>query len=317
MKTDKVACVYLFLCVMAYLGFALPLIPIGAEDIRMANVFSIDEADIAAEVRRLFGEGVLTPPSFKYGGLFYYIPLFALKLRGVAGEVTDRLLILTLRAFCTAAGVGCLWLTYRIGHLVFHPTAGVIGAFLVLTTPVFLRWSVEMHPDLPQLLWLLWALYCCCRLCRGFRLKWAVLASLFAGLAFGTKYAGGFLLPVIALAVLLPADSGDLSLRTGLRRLRDRRYLIGLGAIPAVFVLAFAATNPYAVLHFEGFRESLLAEKGIMDFGHTFRADTGGAAWLFGLSRPVAGCKDVFWGRGKPRGQDRGHREVWRCLCDR
>ena len=279
-EAEDRANIYMFLCFLLYLGFALPLIPVAADDIRMVNVFSIDEADIAAEVLRLYHAGFLEAPSFKYGGVFYYVPLLILKLWGVFGAVTDRLVILTLRTFCTVAGAGCLWLTYRIGCLVFDRVSGLMGVFLLLVSPTFLRWSVESHPDLPQLFWLLWSLLCCCGLCRAFSAKDVVLASAFAGLAFGTKYSGVFLLPVIALALLLPDEKGAMSFRVGVERLRQGRYWVWLAMVAVVFVVVFGMSNPYVLMRFDAFRESLLAEKAIMDFGHTFRADTRGVLWL-------------------------------------
>ena len=273
----------LVVCVAPYLGFALPLIPAAADDIRMADVFSVDEAGAAAVVRYLCRAGTLELHTFSYGGGFYYAPLLALKCWGlVGGEATDRAVILTMRGICTAAGIGCLWLTFRIGHLAFGRIAGLVGAFTLASTPTFLRWSVESHPDLPQLFWMLWALLCCCRLCRAFDLKQVALAACFAGLAAGTKYAGVFLSPLIALAALLPAD-GALSLRSGIRRLRERRYLTALILIPAVLGAAFALTNPYAFVHFETFRGDVLFEREHLSFGHMFRADAAGFGWLFGL----------------------------------
>ncbi len=321
-EAEKTALLCLPLCFLLYLGFALPLIPVAVDDIRMANVFSIDEADIAAEVRRLYRAGFLEAPSFKYGGFFYYLPLLTLKLWGLFGAVTDRLIILTLRTFCTVAGAGCLWLTYRIGCIVFDRMSGLIGVFLLLVSPIFLRWSVESHPDLPQLFWLLWGLLCCCRLCRMFSVKDVVLASVFAGLAFGTKYSGVFLLPVIALGVLLPDEAGGLSLRVGVERLRQGRYWVWLVMIPVVFVLAFGVTNPYALMRFDAFRESLLAEKAIMDFGHTFRADTRGVLWLemlwglMGYAHAAVFAVYVLWGgwsvvKDRRLSADRGLLLVW------
>ncbi len=320
-RAERVALLCTCLCFLLYLGFTLPLIPVAADDIRMAGVFSLDESVAAQVVRYLYRAGSPAPPSFKYGGGFYYAPLAAAALWGIVGETTDRVFVLALRIFCTVAGMGCLWLTYRIGCSAFDRVTGLVGMFLLCVTPTFLRWSVEGHPDLPQLFWVLGALYCCCLLCRTFRLKWAVLASLFAGLAFGTKYAAGFLLPVVALAVLLPAN-GDLSLRTGLGRLRDRRYLLALGAIPVAFAAGFAVVNPYALARFGGFVESLLAEMEIMRFGHSLRADTRSTLWL-GMFAAIpgkanrvvlAGCLVAgAWGVLKSRrlAADRGVLLIW------
>ncbi len=284
--------ILLAVCFVIYVGFVLPLVPLGSDDIRVVSVFSIDEADIQAAVGILHKKGFLEKPSFKYGGLYYYLPVAFLKLYGILGEVTDRVVIMVLRGFGAISGVGCLWMVYRIGSVTFGQVAGLIGTFILLVTPVFLRWSVEAHPDLPQLFWILCALYAGCRICEGIRPKWIVLASLFSGLAFGTKYAGIFLLPAVYAAVLLPSKDGALSLKTATLRLRQRQVLVYLGLVPVVFVLVFAVTNPFSVIFFEEFTDSLMAEKKIMEFGHTLRADTRGFLWFSslagGLGRPHA-----------------------------
>ena len=281
---------FLALCAALYLGFALPLIPVAADDIRMADVFSVDEAGAAAVVRHLYRAGTLQLLGFSYGGLFYYVPLAALKVwGGLGGTVSDHVVIVAMRAICAIAGMGCVWLTCRIGCLVFGRFAGVTGAILLMVTPTFLRWSVESHPDLPQLFWVLLALYGCCRLCGGFSRKWVVLASTSAGLAFGTKYSGIFLLPVIVLAVLLPEAGGALDFREGLRRLGKRPYRVALALVAVVFAAVFALTNPYALLRFGTFWADVQFEKTHLSLGHTFLVDRAGLSWLIGLGSMIGG----------------------------
>ena len=272
------------LCLLLYLGYCVSLIPVAADDIRMVSVFSLDESAAAQVIQRLYRTVSLDVPSFKYGGGFYYPVLAAAVLWDVVGSVSDRFIVIAMRAFGTLAGVGCLWLTYRLGRSVFGHATGVLGTILLAMTPTFLRWSVEGHPDLPQLFWILCCLHCCLVLCQALRFKYVLLASLFAGLAFGTKYAGVFLLPVIAAATLLPAPDGHLSIRTGLDRLRCRTTLVALGAIPVLFLAGFVAFNPYAPIRFGEFVQSLATEQQIMAFGHTSRVEAGGVAWLWLLA---------------------------------
>jgi 4-amino-4-deoxy-L-arabinose transferase-like glycosyltransferase len=276
------------LCLLLYLGYCVPLIPVAADDVRMAGVFSLDESATAQVIQRMHGSGSLDVPSFKYGGGFYYPVLAAAFLWDIAGAVTERFILLAMRGLGTLAGLGCLWLTYRLGCVVSTRLVGLVGALLLGMTPTFLRWSVEGHPDLPQLFWILCCLTCCVAMCRGLSLKQTMLASIFAGLAFGTKYAGGFLLPVIAASALLPSADGHFSLRTGLDRLRNRTALIALGSIPAFFIVGFAVTNPFALARLGEFIHSLEVEREIMAFGHTSRVDVGGLAWLW-LLADVAG----------------------------
>ena len=82
-RAEKGALVCLGACLLLYSGFALPLVPVASDDIRMAGVFSLDEAAIADVVRHLYRKGFSEPPSYKYGALSYYVPLVLLKAWGL------------------------------------------------------------------------------------------------------------------------------------------------------------------------------------------------------------------------------------------
>ena len=73
-KEERVAFAFLVFCFLVYLGFALPLIPVASDDIRMAGVFSMDESLAAEVIRHLHRAVSLDPPVFKYGGGFSTIP---------------------------------------------------------------------------------------------------------------------------------------------------------------------------------------------------------------------------------------------------
>ena len=275
-------------CSTLYLAFVLPLISVASDDVRMADVFSVDESGATAVVRHLHRLGGYELQSFTYGGVFYYAPLLFLNLIDFLGmEVNDHVIILVMRGMCSAAGLGCVWITLRLGAMVFHRTTGLLAAMLLIISPPFLRWSVFTHPDLPQLLWILLALLCCCRLSDQFSLKWMALSSLFAALVFGTKYAGLFLLPIIALSAVMPSDAGYFGLDSWAERLKDRRVLYSLIAIPAVFAVAFAVTNPYALIHFDLFEARLQSEKEILSFGFRVAETAGWRSWAKGLTQTI------------------------------
>ena len=95
--------------------------------------------------------GMVEVPSFKYEGIIYYVPLLFLNVWSLFGEVTEGVILIAIRSFGAVPGAGCLWMTWRLGNLVFNRASGWIASFLLLLSPVFLRWSIESHPDLPQL----------------------------------------------------------------------------------------------------------------------------------------------------------------------
>ncbi|MCZ6636508.1 MAG: hypothetical protein O7G87_24185, partial [bacterium] len=91
-------------CMMLFLGLVVPLIPVGADDIRMVDVFSADEAAAVAVVSYLYRNQTLEVETFSYGGLFYYVPLVLLKIWGwVGAPMAERVMILGMRGVCALA----------------------------------------------------------------------------------------------------------------------------------------------------------------------------------------------------------------------
>lgn len=263
-----------FLCLL-YVCFVGFLIPVGSDDLRMTNVFSIDESDIVAHLWNIYVTDFNTPPSFKYGSVFYLIPVGLLHIWALVFDVSEQTVVIVARFYCSLAGLGCLWLTYLLGRLVFGGLVGVLAACMLGLNPTFLRWSTESHPDLPQLFFILMSLFFLCHYVRRPTLKTLVWASLGAGLAFATKYAGIFLIPVSFLSVYLSFSSvGWLS------RFRLRTLWVHWGVVLGVFCGIIVLTTPSILTHFTVFVSSLKAEKEIMAFGHRVRDTTGAWLWL-------------------------------------
>jgi len=270
----------------AHLLYAAALIPVASENIRMAAAFSIDESDILFQIQHLFRDGITNPPSFTYGGMLYYPVTLLLHLWNVVAEVDGQAVALATRWMCALAGTGCLVLTYRLGHVVFDRVTGLVGALLLAVSPIFLRWSVEGHPDLLQLFWILGALLFCIGK-SGSDLRGILGATCCAGLAFGTKYGGVFLLPVIALSLVMP---GQGSLRDVVAQLRRPRTWTTLVVSGVVFAGVFAATNPWSVIRLDAFVDVMADYKEWMQFGHTRREGGSGFVWielLYGALGPI------------------------------
>ncbi|MDP6040122.1 MAG: glycosyltransferase family 39 protein, partial [Candidatus Latescibacteria bacterium] len=272
----------------------MPLLPLAADDIRMVDVFSMDEASAVAVVRYLYVTGTWVLETFSYGGLFYYVPVMILYVLGVFGQVDDLMIAVVLRGVGTVAGMGCLFLTFRIGRLVGGEAVGAIAACLLVLTPIFLRWSVEIHPDIPQLFWLLCALYMCCLLVDNRTFSRVAMVGIFAGLAFGTKYSGVFLLPVIGLVILLSRGGGIGQLRN---RQVWRDWFLAFGTFSGVCVV----TNFSAILHPQTFFHDVEFERAHLSFGHMFQADQAGLTWvvdlvnLMGWAHGIVGIGAVGW----------------------
>lgn len=243
------ACLALGLLVGPHLGR-------GAQDLRMLGVTSLDEAAFAGLVKRMLTEGSLDPAAFTYGALYPYVGLSIVAAKGLIAPVSDTDIILALRLVSLLAGVASLLLTYRIGRDVYHPSAGAMASVLLASSPLFLKWCGEIHPDILQLSLMLGSLSAACRLAQCFRQRELFISAACAGLAFGTKYGGVFLIPVLAVAVPLglresPSVRGVV---TQFRRAATWRWIL---LALAAFSVAFVATNPWAIVHWRGFADAL------------------------------------------------------------
>ena len=262
----------------------LPPIDFGARDIRMLQTFSLDEAAFASQVREMIDSGSLAVDGFTYGSIYPYTGALLGWLYGLLFDLTDTAIIVLLRSISIGAAIVFAGATFLTARNLYDEQTGLIASAFVLSTPLVFRWSVEIHPDLLQLCFLTCGLYTVTSLARGFSLGKVLLSALFAGLAFGTKYAGAFLTPTIALALLLGIES-DLS-----RTLRDRRFWTGAVCASVVFITTFALTNPYAILNLSVLRQDLEFTRRIVS-----DADGNALSWIKMLFSPAMG---VVFGLG-------------------
>lgn len=279
--------VLLALLIAVYVGYNLPLLPVGADDMRLASLLSLDESLVAGELKRLLGFGILNPPShLHYGWAYYDPPLIVLNLWSLFGEVTERATLLTIRAYSLIVGVGCLIGVYQLGRLLFTQSTALVGALILATIPEYLRWSSVGHPDLPQLFWLIWALYLCCALSLEFTLKRVFLAGVLAGLAFSTKYSGLFLLPVISVVIVI----GDRSKQWSVERLYSRRIWLAIIVCTTGFLLSFAVTSPAFLLNPGPQIDHVQDMRKQVRFGWLFQDEAGTIEWLWIFLGLVGWC---------------------------
>ena len=234
----------LILILLLFTVFAWPALDHGAHDARMLQVISLDEAGFLKVVRTLHETGDLSIGHYTYPALYPYLALVLVKVQAMVGAVSDSAMIGSLRLICLAAALLTLVLTYRLGTTLFDRETGVIAAALLASAPVFFRWSVEAHPDVPQLAFVAAALYALARAAKHENLRDLIASSLFAGLAFGTKY-GGFLLAPAIVFILF---------RSGIEL---RMKIQATVACLLVFAAAFTLTNPYVLFNWDRFTDDL------------------------------------------------------------
>lgn len=209
----------------------------GLESMRMIRAFNLDEHRGTQMLLRALKLRSLDPDGFYHYGFAYhelgYAILRACELAGSTVSVYSA--AYTLRLISLLSLVGTLWLTYDIQRLLGLRRAWSLAAIVALTAmPAFNQYSTLVHPDLLQVFLIMLA----SRALLGRTSDTHVLAAAaLTGLAFGTKYAGLFFLPVPILAVLLQTPRQD-----------TLRMLL---AVVGVFLFAWLASNPYVLGHFD------------------------------------------------------------------
>lgn len=136
------------------------------------------------------------------------------------------------------------------------------AAILIYLLPYKVMFLVihACSPDHIQQVFMLSSLLACAFLYKEGDLKVLFLAAFLAGLAFGTKYAGIFLLPLIAMIPLVRKDSK-------LNFLTTVKIIVITGF---TFFAGFAVLNPQALLHPIFFAESFLNLSKTLNYEYLF-----------------------------------------------
>lgn len=264
--------------VLLFVFVALPTIDYRAVDIRMLQTASLDEAAFATQVKEMLTSGSLALDEFVYGSLYPYVGVAVSSIYGILFDLSDHAIIIILRLIGVGSAITVALYTYRIGQLLFGLRGGNLSAAVVLSTPLHFRWAVEIHPDLLQLAFLTAGLYHTLQLARNGDLYHLLMASTLAGLATATKYGGLFLLPTIALSLILGLPQ-PLS-----ESLKDRRLWVGILSSFGVFATTFSLTNPYAISNLDRLAEDLsLASRIVSD------QEGGGIEWITAIFSPTSG----------------------------
>jgi predicted membrane-bound dolichyl-phosphate-mannose-protein mannosyltransferase len=206
----------------------VPLISVGAANARLVEAFATDEALQLNLLRAANAKHTFALTFGPYGHLVFNLVLSVLRV--LPHEVTDARIVHTARGVSLVFAAAALWLTFVWARRVFGDAAAWVAFTLLCVNATLYEWAVVLKPDMAQLFFLMLALALTCRLADEPRLRWLVLASSAAGLAFACKYSGLFVLPVIgAVAAWRPIEQRHADAKvTALRWLTAGKALLML-----------------------------------------------------------------------------------------
>jgi 4-amino-4-deoxy-L-arabinose transferase-like glycosyltransferase len=256
----------LLLVAVLALGLALRLLGITRD---LPFSFYGDEAHFVKRAVS-FGSGDLNPHWFhkpagymyllfgEYGAMFVVgllLGVFSGLGDFIALFVNDRTAFyLAGRLTSVAFGIGTVYLTYRIGRMLFGRAAGLLGALLLAVSLPHVLSSQYVKADVPASFFALACLFLLVRAVeRGHPFRDYVLAGAAAGLCMGFKYYAPPLVPLFWVARLrppfTPAALG--------RWLADARAWTAVGML----VVLFFAVSPFDFIDPQGFVRHTVAEK--------------------------------------------------------
>jgi 4-amino-4-deoxy-L-arabinose transferase-like glycosyltransferase len=191
----------------------------------------------------------MNPRSFAYGSLSYYLLWFTAKFATLFNPALfsyDNLFIIG-RTICVVGGLLGIALTYFLSREIYQSVGiALVAASLLAFNTFHIQLSRFFTSDILLSTLCLGLLFALVRYSKtGSRISLGVCGVLF-GLATATKISSVFLIPSLALALLLSPRSGSWKQHLLLCVLRG----VGIGAIGFI---TFAIVEPFALLDFQTF----------------------------------------------------------------
>jgi hypothetical protein len=198
-----------------------------------------------------------------YGHFYFNLAIIASTLYSKFAPATDAVVMTILRLFSLLGGCASIALVFVFARRYLGRIEAMFAAAVLAFSPVLLQYSNEVKPDTWQVFFIVLSLYFLSRACEAwgakeanererspaFELRFVLAASAAAGVAFGTKYLGMFLLPLVGLAALL-VPVAALNRRLAVFISSKSTVLLAGCVFAAVFALLGRWAQPANVLDF-------------------------------------------------------------------
>lgn len=222
---------------------ALINIHFGIDSIQMMSVFESDETAAVARTQKNLAEGDVSPDGmFQYGFFFNTIAYWStrfFKLLDYNRETTVAFLALNYRLITVFSFLLLIFFFQRLSLLLVESRElSWLAVLLLASVQQIYFWSQTIHPDITQTLLIVAAAWVALKSHTFRNANWA---AFLAGMAFGTKYGGIFILPFLFIPALLN-DRRELS-PTGKLRRKAPLFLL-------CFLLGWLIFNPYVIFNF-------------------------------------------------------------------
>lgn len=259
--------VLILLSVVVYVGFCAYLGNIGHKDYWMVRAFDADESVILKELVHMFDHRTFEPAFYWYGAFQQYIALLSLYCLEFFSKPEIKDAVFILRFENALAGGGVIALVFLMSKELSSPMAGVYSVAFLLFNSVFLIYGYNAKPELLQLFFITGSLFFGMKGISSDR-WWFLAMGIMGGLAFITKFAGLFLLPMGVLAAFLSVHKRECCFRKKLREIVVKTSMVFIG-----FSIAVTFFSPYMLRDFDLVIERLAIQTQINKEGYLFFAD--------------------------------------------
>lgn len=263
--------------IIAYMVFlALVNSTFGIEDFRIMYTFSTDEPYIVSQVAANLSMNELVPwHHYNYGYNYNSLGFILLKISSYFGYHANQIhfIAYTLRLISLGSYLLTLLLFYlSLRKLQIPGILSTVFTLFLASMPEVYYWAQMVHPDMLALLFIVCAWFMIILKQDAFGLLTSVI---FAGLAFGTKYTGIFLLPFLCIPYVLNIIWSDSPRTTRI----VRSVLAGIGVL-VVFLLIWVSTNPSVITFYQEFLKDVAFESGHIARGHGKTEATNPFLWF-------------------------------------
>lgn len=222
---------------------ALINIHFGVDSVQVMSVFESDETAAVARTQKNLADGDVSPDGmFQYGMFYNTLSYWSVRLfrsLGYNRDATVAFLAVNYRLITVFSFLLLLFFFQRLAQLLLADRElSWLAVLLLASVQQVYYWSQTIHPDITQTLLVVAAAWVAL---RKHTFRNAFGAAFLAGMAFGTKYGGLFILPFLFIPALLN-DNREIPPARNLRH----RIPPFLGS----FLLGWLVFNPYVVFNF-------------------------------------------------------------------
>lgn len=243
------------LCMMIPLGYALPLVSGGLNDLHAVRHLDEGEFTIFNAWQDTYAHGPFYAGAFDrlhiYPKAFYNVAGIILYPYTAIAGIDFRLILIVWRLFnalCGAAAVGCLFLLIR--RLFRSDVIGCLAAGLFAIVPEFLNWTANVRPNPFEQCLIFLCLYVCVLMCERFTYRRFLIASCLGAVAFAAKYGGWpflVLVPFTAVCAVRTSSPEQPLLDDILRR-----HLRQFATVAPVLIILCMITGSATIVLFQG-----------------------------------------------------------------